>query len=306
MRQLALGPQPRTAPQSDRSGAATATACGTFGELLQGVLPDCGRDFLVTLPITRRATATFRCEPDTDELRVFPTDRHKSRRLAARVLHALGQSGGGTLHLGGDLPIGKGFASSSADLVATARALAGALGTRFSPETIASLLRGIEPTDGVMYAGPVAFYHRQVRLREAFRPLPPTTIVAVDEGGEVDTIAFNRLAKPFSRADRIRYADLLARIGTAIRAGDLPAIGAVATESALLNQKLRPKRTLDRMIGICRQVGGAGVAVAHSGTTVGILVADDDPDHLEKVAEALGACRQLCADVGVYHSGPGD
>ena len=294
-------PSALDAPVRPPAGTATASAGGTFGELLQGVLPG-GRDFLVTLPISRRATATLTLDPDLDGLSVYPRDRRKSLDLVGLALARHGLTAGGTLRLAGDLPIGKGFASSSADLVATARALGEVLGAPFPPEEIAALIREIEPTDGVMYPGAVAFYHREVRLRELLGPLPPITIVAVDEGGEVDTVAFNRLAKPFTRADRRRFARLLDRAGAAVRTRDLPALGAVATASARLNQRLRPKRTLDAMIGACERVGGIGVAVAHSGTTVGILIADDDPHHVEKVTEALDACRGLADDVAVYHT----
>ncbi|MEV0644089.1 kinase [Phytomonospora sp. NPDC050363] len=283
------------------AATVTASAGGTFGELLQGALPD-GRDFLVTLPITRRAVATLTLDPGLAGFDVEPANRLKSLGLVTKALAETGLPYGGRLRLDGDLPVGKGFASSSADLVATARALGTALGTPYTPEEIAGMLREIEPTDGVMYPGAVAFYHREVRLREVFGPLPPITIIAVDEGGEVDTVAFNKLAKPYTRAERRRFARLLAMAGTAIRAGDLPLIGAVATESALLNQKLRPKRTLPEMIAICRETGGIGVSVAHSGTTVGLLVPDDDPHHVEKVTEALERCRRLTSRVAVYHS----
>ena len=296
-----------TAPAlRDSRTSATASACGTFGELLQGVLPGSGRDFLVTLPINRRSTATVTVDPEATSFEVFPEDRKKSQRIAEDLLARMGLPASGSLRLHSELPVGKGFASSSADLVATVRALGRALALDMSEETIASLLREVEPTDGVMYPGVVAFYHREVRLREVLGPLPPTTIVAVDEGGEVDTIEFNKLAKPFSDRDRGRYAELLDTIGAAVQAGDLATVGRVATESAYLNQQLRPKRTLDRMSAICDAVGGLGVAVAHSGTAVGILLADDDPAYLDKVTEALGACRALTPDVTVYHTEPAD
>lgn len=53
-------------------------------------------------------------------------------------------------------------------------------------------LRPVEPTDGVMYPGVVVFEHRAVRLRAELGTLPPLTVVAVDEGGHLDTVAHNR------------------------------------------------------------------------------------------------------------------
>src|SRR4051794_22862710 len=92
-------------------------ACGTFGELLQGVLPDSGLHFLVTLPITAGSTATFRYDARSARIEVSPENKRKSRRLARLALDALGHPGGGELLLTSDLPEGKGLASSSADLV---------------------------------------------------------------------------------------------------------------------------------------------------------------------------------------------
>src|SRR4029079_11819053 len=101
------------------------------------------------------------------------------------------------LELESNIPIGKGLASSSADLVATARAIDDCFKLGMSEEILKMFLRQIEPTDGVMYPGVVSFYHRQVQLREFLGQLPGLTIVSIDEGGEVDTVEFNKIPKPF-------------------------------------------------------------------------------------------------------------
>lgn len=286
-----------------RGGAAVgvSSSFGTFGELLQGVLPG-GVDFLVTLPIARWTTATFTADPTTRELRVDPPHKWKARVLARQVLENLGYAGGGRLVLDGSLPEGKGLASSSADLVATARAVTNALGADITAPDIEDLLRPIEPTDGVMYPGVVAYHHREVRLRETLGSLPPLTVVALDEGGQVDTMAFNRRTKPFDQKDQIGYGDLLMSLGTAVRDGDMTTVGAVATRSAVLNQRLRPKRTLARLVEECHRSGGLGVVTAHSGTMSGVLLADDDPFYRQKLAAARWACLSLAGNVTVHRT----
>ncbi|WSG28443.1 kinase [Streptomyces europaeiscabiei] len=276
-----------------------STAFGTFGELLQGVLPG-GEDFLVTLPIARWSVATFRSDPAARGLDVVPDHKHKARRLLSMILDDHPVPVGGVLVLESTLPEGKGFASSSADLVATARAVGNALGIPMPPTRIESYLRRIEPTDGVLYDGIVAFDHRRVELRRALGALRPMSVVGIDEGGTVDTVAFNRLPKPFSDADREEYARLLARLTEAVRDGDLAGAGAVATRSAVLNQALRPKRTLERMIALCEETGGLGVVVAHSGTSLGILVDRSDPHWARKVVHASRGCFSLAGNVTTY------
>lgn len=277
-----------------RCRTGTGSAPGTFGELLQGVLPGSQQHFLVTLPIMRGSTAQFRWDPSGWGVAITPDDRRKAARVAARTLRHLGVAGGGMLTVQSELPVGKGLASSSADLVATVRAVAAATGRRLAPAEVESLLRGIEPSDGGMYPGAVAFYHREVRLREQLGALPPLTVVGVDEGGEVDTVEFNRVLPRVSAADRRGYGRLLATLAGAVRARDTRAIGRVATSSAIRNQAFCRKRQLPELIDICRGVGGLGVAVAHSGTVLGVLLDERDPAYPDR----LSAARQACAGLG--------
>ncbi|MEX0167505.1 kinase [Streptomyces sp. LMG1-1-1.1] len=277
---------------SPARAVAVSSAFGTFGELLQGALPDDGPDFLVTLPIARWATATFAYTSADSGVEVVPASKTKARRVAEAVLARYG-GGGGSLRLDGSLPEGKGLASSSADLVATARAVASAVGVDLPPGVIEDVLRRIEPTDGVMYPEVVAFRHRDVALLDRLGGLPPMTIVGIDEGGTVDTVAFNRIPKNFTAAERDEYARLLDDVRTAVRAGDAAAIGRVATRSAHLNQRLCRKRTLSAMTELSAEVGGVGVVTAHSGSTIGLLLPHDVPGFRSRLAEAINRCGQL-------------
>jgi uncharacterized protein involved in propanediol utilization len=267
-------------------------ACGTFGELLQGAMPETTGldDFLVTFPIDRWTHAWFRFEPDAP-LQVFPSHKVKSRRLAEMLLAR--HSGGGTLIIDSDLPVGKGLASSSADLVATARAVGPVLGLEASPRAIEGWLRPIEPTDGVMYPGVVVFEHRKVRMASELGVLPPLTVVAVDEGGQIDTVAFNRRPRRYSLAQRREYARLLDELTGAVGTGDLTALGAVTTCSAILNQPLLPKRHLEAMLGISSAAGALGVVCAHSGTMLGILLSDDASGHAGRLRQVTRACEAV-------------
>lgn len=281
----------RRRPSSARA-VAVSSAFGTFGELLQGALPEDGPDFLVTLPIARWATATFELESGHPGVEVFPATKVKARRVAEAVL-ALHSGGGGSLRLSGSLPEGKGLASSSADLVATARAVASALGIDLVPQAIEDVLRQIEPTDGVMYPHVVAFEHRNVALLARLGVLPPMTVVGIDEGGTVDTVAFNAIPKNFTAAERDEYGFLLDEIRTAVAAGDPAGVGRVATRSAHLNQRLCRKRTLNTMTALSAEVGGVGVVTAHSGSAIGLLLPHDISNFRGRLAEAISRCSQL-------------
>ncbi|MQY38425.1 L-threonine kinase [Streptomyces sp. RB17] len=280
----------------------TGRAYGTFGELLQGVLPGTDRHFMVTFPLAKWSTATLRYSARATGITVWPPHKAKAQRIARTALAAAGHTGGGVLELHSDLPEGKGMASSSADLVATVRAVGAVLGTTFPPTVIERLLRDIEPSDGVMYDEVVAYYHREAELRSGLGVLPAMTIVAHDEGGQIDTIRHNRSARPVGDEDKVEYGRLLAELCDAVRARDLPGVGRVATRSAELNALARPRPALRELRDICEATGGLGVVCAHSGTVLGILVAADDPDHDTKVRAALDACRRLPGATTVLRS----
>ncbi|MGA4841750.1 kinase [Streptomyces sp. G45] len=291
------------APAASRTVATGVSAAfGTFGELLQGVLPERDGDFLVTLPVARWAMARFELDPDADALAVRPAHKKKALRLTGMIMADAARPAGGLLTIDSTLPEGKGLASSSADLVATARAVANALGEPMPPRRIETYLARIEPTDGVLYPSVVAFHHRSVRLRARLGSLPSMAVVSVDEGGSVDTVAFNALPKPFTAADKRRYAHLLDRITTAVARRDLAEVGRVATASARMNQVLRHKWSLEPLIGICEEIGGLGVVVGHSGTALGILLDTAAPDCHTKLTAAAQRCQELTGNVTVYRT----
>ena len=163
-------------------------------------------------------------------------------------------------------------------------------------------MQQVEPSDGVMYSGVVAFYHRKVELRQHLGSLPPITVVAADEGGAVDTVQFNQIPKPFTAADKAEYAELLATLGHAVREHDLTTIGRVATRSGELNQKLHPKRTLTEMIALSERIGALGVAVAHSGTCLGVLLSPRSPRYARELQTACEAVHGLVGNVAVHES----
>lgn len=295
------GPQTLITQPPARTG--TGRARGTFGELLQGALPG-DLDFLVTLPIRAGSTAVFTPDPLADGVRVDPPHKTKSRTLAELVLRRRGIAGGGLLRLDCALPEGKGLASSSADLVATARAIGDAFGRPPHPSEIESWLRLVEPSDGVMYPGIVAFRHRQVRLHARLGPVPPLTIVAVDEGGEIDTVAFNRIPARIPAADQREYRRLLETLRRAVPAGDVTTIGEVATRSARMNAARHPRPHLDAVIARARSIGAAGVVVAHSGTMIGMLLDDRDPDHALRMADATAWSGSFGTRAHLHRSAP--
>ncbi|CAM5544812.1 hypothetical protein SVIOM342S_03560 [Streptomyces violaceorubidus] len=56
------------------------------------------------------------------------------------------------------------------------------------------------------------------------------------------------------------------------------------------------------MIAICREVGGLGVVVGHSGTTLEILLDTSAPHCHGRLTAAAQACQELAGNVTVYRT----
>ncbi|SDX08835.1 threonine kinase [Marininema mesophilum] len=286
---------------SEHKSFGVGYSFGTFGELLQGVLED-GSDFLVTFPISRYSKATFTTTEDKEDIEVFPPYKTKSLLLTKRLFAYFNISAGGVLRIESELPEGKGLASSSADLVATARAIEQCMNIKISNPLLEQFMAEIEPSDGVMYSGIVSFYHRKVQLHRFLGGIPTVTILGIDEGGEIDTVKYNQLPKVYPLEVKKEYTRLYYQVEDAIEKNDLNMIGRVATQSAILNQCINPKRNLEYIIELSRVHNCLGVVVAHSGTCMGLLLSQKDPFYQEKYDQVYNALSKCSKEIIVSHS----
>lgn len=259
---------------------ATGQCFGTFGELLQGVLPN-NRHFLVTLPVDLETIVDFEVNSD---IRVSASiaSRTKACRAVDTYLSRNNLPSGGQLKFKSVFPVGRGLASSSSDMVAAIRAAARAHLRDVSPFEIESILRNIEPTDGVMYDGIVSFYHREVKLDERLGDAPPLSIVGACRPGECDTIKFNQASHKVSNQLRAEYWELLKGMKAALQNNDLKAIGAISTRSCELSQAFNPMPHMDTMRSLMAETDALGLIAAHSGTYLGLLYDTNDRERVVK------------------------
>ncbi|MFF3916138.1 kinase [Streptomyces sp. NPDC001852] len=265
-----------------RPVSGTGSACGTSGELVQGVIPE--GDFMVTFPIDLEVHAEARTSP-APGLEVWPQHKVKARSAVLSLLRMLGKRPGPgegvRVQISSPIPDGKGMASSSADIVAACRAVADLHGVELTDEVLAALACGVEPSDAVMIEHPVVFDFLRGRvLRDPGRPLPVLAVV-VDPGGSVDTVNFRRLPYDAEERELIGRAHDMAVGGLLTQ--DLSAVGAAATISARVNQRRHPKKALEQLLPVALGHGGHGVSVAHSGTTLAMLF---DPHDTRRAHEA--------------------
>ncbi len=260
----------------DASGIrkASASAPGTCGELAQGMLD--GALCMVTCPIDMRSTATVALSPGDGSISA-PGDSPKAARAVMATLEFLGEPAvDAELWLDSRIPRGKGMASSTADVSAAIVATAGALSQEMSPEQIAEIALGIEPSDGVMFPKIVIFDHLQGRTARPLGSPPPMRVAVLDFGGEVDTLEFNNTERENAlRCLQTKMTEAASLIERGIREKDYLLVGRGATISSFANQEILFKPHLDAVIEFANEVGAAGVNVAHSGTVIGLLFPDN-------------------------------
>lgn len=244
----------------------TVKAPGSCGELAQGTID--GKNFLITCPIDVYSEVTV-----TTELAPLRVGR-KVFTAINKTLHYCKHSGS-HLHVRvkSDLPLGKGMASSSADISATCQSIALSIGRELTPDEIADIALSIEPTDGIFYPGIMLFDHIQGTLRKYLGEALPMHIAILDVGGEINTLHFNRRhdLKKLNHANEYQVEQAMNLIMKGLATKDICLVGRGATISALANQSILFKPHLEDIIAISRSWGAVGVNIAHSGTVVGIL-----------------------------------
>lgn len=254
---------------------------GTCGEFLQGAIE--GQRFLVTCPINRYSYAITKVQQP------FPHSylslQPKAQLARRRVLESrqIPLSEGEPIYVRSDIVQGKGMASSSADIAAAAMATALSTGNALSMEELESIAISIEPTDAAFYPGIVKFDYVKGHHKEFLGPCPPMKILIFDEGGEIDTIAFNEqpnLQALINEKEDI-IIDALHLFKQGIESHDISAIGEASTMSAFANQRILPKKSLYDIHQVGTAYHSVGTIIAHSGTVVGLLF-PNDYKHLEQ------------------------
>lgn len=273
-----------------------SVAHGSFGELIQGELPGENNPFLVTCPINLSARTTFYPIKLAGKVSVFPQNKTKVKRAITLYLNKENVFLSGILNINSDIPCGKGMASSSADIVSALNTIAKAIGRPLVPETIESIMREIEPSDGVMYEKPVIYNHRNASLIKQLDSLPEMFILAIDQGGEIDTISFNHRQKSYSHTDKQDYARLLVELEMSVQNQDIHQLGKVTTISATMNQSRSPKLHFDDIVSLAEEIQSPGIICAHSGTMLGLILSPTYAEFEQQLAYATNAVAKCSLD----------
>ncbi len=269
------------------SSTGYGKAFGSFGEIIQGRLSG-GEDILVTLPVDLWTICELKCTPIKGPL-VIDCELEKSRALLHLVLAELGLERG--YHISCDfirnIPVGKGLSSSTADMLAALRAIQEVFGFVFTEQFISRTFAAIEPHDALHYNASTAYNHRKGKLIMDFNYIPKYTIVAVDNGGVMDTLTYN-VEVSFSDERTREYDRLFARLQRAFEDRDDCMIGQCATESARMHAQATGNRFLEKAVDTAEKVSSRGVVATHSGTCAGFLFPHSmGPEEIDRSAAKI-------------------
>jgi uncharacterized protein involved in propanediol utilization len=263
--------------EAPRSSVGKATAIAHHGELIQGVFKDAGGRLhrgLVTLPIAALKSEAHFARSNGDAVVVQPDHKVKASAAARLTLDFLNVTGGGELTLHSAIPVGHGYGSSTADVVASIRAVAATLNVELRPASIGRLAVAAErASDAIAFDDhAVLFAQREGRVIENFAgSLPPLLLVGFKANGGAPVDTLQLAPARYDSAEIQEFGVLRALVARAVRLQDPYLLGRAASASAVISQRHLPKQGFDEVGEIARRAGACGVQVAHSGSLFGLI-----------------------------------
>jgi uncharacterized protein involved in propanediol utilization len=276
-------------PSAPAPRPANGESVSHHGEIMQGVFAardGTAQHALVTLPCRLfRTRARFRPAP-SEPITVEPSGRLRALTAARLTLGAIARPGwGGKLKLTSDVPLCWGCGSSTADVVATIRAVATSFAVVLAPDRIAQLSVAAEvASDPLMYEPTRALLFAQRQgdvMLDLGGTLPPLSVLGVNTGEHlrVETLALPLIS--YSSWELGAFQTMLGLLRRAVEQQDAFLLGRVATASTIINQRHRPKRFMSQILHLANKSGALGVQVAHSGTVAGLLFERGNDNRLE-------------------------
>jgi len=247
--------------EGGKTPGGEARVAGHFGELVQGRLGAAGPVVVISLPC---AALWMRAEVRAGRQFHLAPQRVVSAARARRFLNDLGLALRCPVRLCTNMPVGGGAGSSTAALVALARAA----GWRGEAQTLAAAcLRSEGASDPLMFAGAgrMVWASRAGVVAGHLPPLPAFEVVGGFHGPGLRTQAGDDAFPD--------VADLIEAWVRAAGQGDLAALARIAATSAERTLALRAPGMPDPTAGLARALGALGHLIAHTGSARGLIFA---------------------------------
>jgi uncharacterized protein involved in propanediol utilization len=264
---------------------------GTLGELFQGPIQWRGAIEIAIASLPFAARSTCRYELGTTE---GASDGLEGRPKTARAIALLLAQHGlrlppGRFHFSSELEVGKGMASSTADIVAAVRCVGRVVGRRFRAREIMEVLRPVERSDSVFLREAALYLSERHEVVVRFGRTLGYTAAYLVEPGAVDTEAMRECLLEHYGRSAPAYRSALERFVAGAVHRDPYQVAAAATESARLSQRCLPKRRFVALRSAMGALGADGLFVAHTGSVLGYLYVRPPPEARRTELEAFFA-----------------
>lgn len=241
------------------------------GEFVQGILDK--DEYLSSYAIDLYSTAEV--EEKLKDINIGPS---KSRRAIEKVFERFNlpirESKNISLNIHSEIPVGKGMASSTADIGATMVATLGLIKKNLTSEEISYIASTIEPTDSTYIEKNVVFNPLNGEVIKYLGNIKNSKVVILEPNKTLDTMKIRNT--PNYKDIKIQNKEIINEafylLEEGIKNNDLSLVGRAATLSSLANENIDKKEGLKEIIEISQNYGAYGVNIAHSGTVIGILM----------------------------------
>lgn len=241
------------------------------GEFVQGVLDN--EEYLSSYAINLFSVATL--EEGKEIIHKGPS---KSRRAMELVFEKFGlpveETKNISLNIKSQIPVGKGMASSTADIGATIKATLSMLNKTLTGEEISKLAVKIEATDSLLLNQHSIFNPLTADIKKYLGGINDAKVVILEPNDILDTklIRMTPNYKMYKMQNKEIIKKSFELLDEGLAKNDLNLIGKACTYSGLANENIHKKPFLEKIIDISDKYGCYGVNIAHSGTVVGILM----------------------------------
>ena len=241
------------------------------GEFVQGILDN--EEYLSFYAIDMFSIASL--EEKKEDINL---GSKKSRKAIEKVFEKFNipieESKNISLDLKSNIPIGKGMASSTADIGATIKATLSILNKKLNDEEISLIASEIEPTDSIILYKNSIFNPVNGSVKKYLSSFDNGRVIILEPKEILETKIIrsnpNYLNIKLENKSIIKKSFNLLEKG--LKNNDLKLIGEACTLSSLANENIHKKPYLNEIIEISQNMNAYGVNIAHSGTVIGILI----------------------------------
>lgn len=241
------------------------------GEFVQGIIDN--EEYLCSYAINMYSKVCIE-----EKLKDINLGRHKSRIAIEKVFEKFNLPKKDTknisLNINSKIPVGKGMASSTADIGATIKATLSLIDKDLNSEEIAKLAAEIEPTDSIFINKNSIFNPLNGTVIKYLGNITNAKVIILEPNKVLDTMKI-RMRKNYSKL-KIENREIIKKSFALLEEGmkkdDLSLVGEACTLSSLANENIEKKEYLNEIIKISKRCGAYGVNIAHSGTVIGILI----------------------------------